>query len=343
MEEKYLKILRDFKCHEKSLAESGVFNKDIHQKYKALKPFYILARELQKIDQELNEIKELKEDVEMRALYEEEASALKAKYEEVRRLLDEALSKSPFEGRPIMVEIRAGTGGKEAGLFAADLFKMYQKLAESVPLKIEVFSIHPIEIGGIKEVVFEASGDKAYFFFRFEGGVHRVQRVPLTEASGRIHTSSASVAVYPEPDEVEVNINPADLKIDTYRSSGKGGQHVNKTDSAVRITHTPTGIVASCQEERSQNQNKRKAMKMLQAKIYDKKQQIAREDRASVVRSQVGSAARSEKIRTYNFSQNRVTDHRIKFTLYNLEEFMEGKIEQMTQKLWEKLASTADF
>ncbi|MBU4134232.1 PCRF domain-containing protein, partial [bacterium] len=177
------------------------------------------------------------------------------------------------------------------------------------------------------------AGEKAYYYFRFECGVHRVQRIPSTESGGRIHTSAASVAVYPEPEEVDIKIEPADLRIDTYRSSGKGGQHVNKTDSAVRITHIPTGAVASCQNERSQFQNKTKAMTMLKAKIYEKQAATSAESTNDIVRSQVGSADRSEKIRTYNFPQNRVTDHRIKFTIYNLAEFMEGRIAAMTEKM----------
>ncbi|MCD6311124.1 MAG: peptide chain release factor 1 [Elusimicrobia bacterium] len=337
MEQKHLKIVRDFEELEKSLSESVSFDPEIHGRYKKLKPFYPTAARLVKIEKELAELEAMKNDDEMELLYEEEKAALKAEYEKNASDLAALLSKSPFEGKPVIVEIRAGTGGLEAGLFAGDLFKMYQKAAEIYGLKLKIFSVHPTPMGGVKEAVFEVTGEKAYYYFRFEGGVHRVQRIPATESGGRIHTSAASVAVYPEPEEVDIKIDPSDLRIDTYRSSGKGGQHVNKTDSAVRITHIPTGAVSSCQNERSQFQNKTKAMTMLRAKIYEKQAASAAESTNDIVRSQVGSADRSEKIRTYNFPQNRVTDHRIKFTIYNLSGFMEGRIEAMTAKLLSEL------
>ncbi|MDO9514384.1 MAG: peptide chain release factor 1 [Elusimicrobiota bacterium] len=338
MEQKHLKIVRDFEELEKSLAESTAFDPEIHGRYKKLKPFYPSAARLVQIEKDLGGLDAMKDDEEMSLLYEEEKNALKAEYKKVRGELAALLSKSPFEGKPVIVEVRAGTGGLEAGLFAGDLFKMYQKAAEIYGLKLKIFSIHSTPMGGVKEAVFEVSGENAYSYFRFEAGVHRVQRIPATESGGRIHTSAASVAVYPEPEEVDLKIEPADLRIDTYRSSGKGGQHVNKTDSAVRITHIPTGAVASCQNERSQFQNKAKAMTMLKAKIYERRASDAAESTADIVRNQVGSADRSEKIRTYNFPQNRVTDHRIKFTIYNLTEFMEGRISAMTEKLNEELA-----
>ncbi|MEA2082613.1 MAG: peptide chain release factor 1 [Elusimicrobiota bacterium] len=333
MEQKHLKIVRDFEELEKNLAESPSFNPEIHGRYKKLKPFYPDAARLVRIEKELAELESMKDDAEMAPLYEEEKNALKAEYARVGQKLTALLSKSPFEGRPVIVEIRAGTGGLEAGLFAGDLFKMYQKAAEIYGLKFKVFSIHPTPMGGVKEAVFETRGKRAYYYFRFEGGVHRVQRIPTTESGGRIHTSAASVAVYPEPEEVDIKIDPSDLRVDTYRSSGKGGQHVNKTDSAVRITHIPTGAVASCQNERSQFQNKTVAMAMLKAKIYEAQAERAAASTNDIVRSQVGKADRSEKIRTYNFPQNRVTDHRIKFTLHNLSEFMDGRIAVMTEKL----------
>ena len=337
MEQKYLKIVTDFEELEKSLAEAVSFNPEIHGRYKKLKPFYPDAARLVKIDRELEELESMKNDAEMASLYAEEKAELEAEYEKVRTNLVALLSKSPFEGQPVIVEIRAGTGGLEAGLFAGDLFKMYQKATEIYDLKLKIFSLHSTPMGGVKEVVFEVTGEKAYYYFRFEGGVHRVQRIPSTESGGRIHTSAASVAVYPEPEEVDIKIDPSDLRIDTYRSSGKGGQHVNKTDSAVRITHIPTGAVSSCQNERSQFQNKMTAMTMLKAKIYEKQAASAAASTNDIVRSQVGSADRSEKIRTYNFPQNRVTDHRIKFTIYNLSEFMEGRIVAMTDKLLAEL------
>jgi len=321
LDAKYSKIISDFKELQKRLT-SDFSNKDIHKQYKQLEPLYNAVMKLKRVEGELEKIQELKDDKELQELYRDEVMALQSRSEIIRKELKEKFLKSPFEGRPIIVEIRSGTGGKEAGIFAADLFRMYQKMAESHGIKIEIFQVHPIDMGGIKEVVFESSGKFAYYFFRFEGGVHRVQRIPATESSGRIHTSAASVAVYPEPEEVEVKIAPADLRIDTYRASGKGGQHVNKTDSAVRITHIPTGLVTSCQEERSQGQNKRKAMKMLKARIYEHQLASAQESVKNVVRAQVGQGDRSEKIRTYNFPQSRVTDHRIKFTVHNLSDFM---------------------
>ena len=337
MEAKYLKIINDFKELEKRLT-SDFSNRDIHKQYKQLEPRYNAVMKLKQIEGELEKNQELKDDAELQELYRDEVAALRGRAELIKKELEEKFFKSPFEGRPIIVEIRAGTGGKEAGIFAADLFRMYQKMTESHGIKIEIFQIHSIDMGGIKEVVFESSGKFAYYFFRFEGGVHRVQRIPATESSGRIHTSAASVAVYPEPEDVEVRIEPSDLRIDTYRSSGKGGQHVNKTDSAVRITHIPTGIVTSCQDERSQGQNKRKAMKMLKARIYEQQLASAQESMKNVIRAQVGAGDRSEKIRTYNFPQNRVTDHRIKFTVYNLAGFMDGEMDEVTKKLWEGLA-----
>lgn len=338
MDQKYLKIVADFEELEKALADTAAFDPEVHAKYKKLKPFYTFAARMKKIEEDLADLEGMKDDPEMKALYDDELAALTSEYDEVQTSLKAELSKSPFEGKPIIMEIRAGTGGLEASLFAGDLFKMYQKAVEINGLKMEVFSLHSTPMGGIKEIVFEVKGPKAYYFFRFEAGVHRVQRIPSTESGGRIHTSAASVAVYPEPDAVDFKIDPSDLRIDTYRASGKGGQHVNKTDSAVRITHIPTGAVAACQDERSQFQNKTKAMTMLKAKIYEQQIADAAANTADIVRKQVGSADRSEKIRTYNFPQNRVTDHRIKFTIHNLGEFLEGKISAMAEKLWESLA-----
>ncbi len=336
MEDKYLKIISDFKTIEEELKKG--FNPEISRKYKKLKPLYDRVSSLRKIEEEMAKLDSLKNDPEMCELYEEEMEKLSARAGKLKEEINHEISRSPFEGRPIIVEIRAGTGGEEAGIFAADLFRMYQKMAEKNGIKIEVFSAHATDMGGIKEIVFEAKGEKAFYFFRFEGGVHRVQRIPITESGGRIHTSAASVAVFPEPDEVEIQINPVDLRIDTFRASGKGGQHVNKTDSAVRITHIPTGIVASCQDERSQTQNKQKAMRILRSRLYEK--QVAAEQKRleNVRRNQIGTADRSEKIRTYNFPQNRVTDHRIKFTIYSLSNFMDGDIATMTEKLWAELA-----
>ncbi|RKY41546.1 MAG: peptide chain release factor 1 [Candidatus Makaraimicrobium thalassicum] len=250
--------------------------------------------------------------------------AMEAKKKE----LEELLLEEDVEdySRNVIMEIRAGTGGVEAGLFAADLYRMYTKYAEDKGWKISVMSLSESERGGIKEIVFSVEGHSVFRFLRFEMGTHRVQRVPETEASGRIHTSAATVAVLPEADDVEVDIKIQDLKIDVYRSSGAGGQHVNVTDSAVRITHLPTGIVVSCQDERSQYKNRTKAMRVLKARILERKQQVQRKEISEKRRKQVGSGDRSEKVRTYNFPENRVTDHRINLTVYNLANIMEGKI-----------------
>ncbi|MBU1495126.1 MAG: peptide chain release factor 1 [Actinobacteria bacterium] len=239
----------------------------------------------------------------------------------------------PDDDRPAIVEIRAGTGGEEATLFAADLFRMYSKFAERKGFKLEILTSNRTDLGGLKEVTFSLEAEGAFGAMRFEGGVHRVQRVPTTEASGRIHTSAASVAVLPEVEEVEVELNRDDLKVDVFRSSGPGGQSVNTTDSAVRLTHLPTGIVVQCQDERSQLKNKAKAMKVMLAKIQDLERQEREEELTAVRRSMVSTGDRSAKIRTYNFPQGRITDHRIGLTLYSLDRFMEGEIDDMLEAL----------
>jgi len=249
---------------------------------------------------------------------------------ELRELL---LPSDPLDNRPAVVEIRAGTGGDEAGLFAADLFRMYSRFADERGWKVEVISTSDGALGGLKEVVFVVRGRDAYGFLRYESGVHRVQRVPVTESSGRIHTSAASVAVLPEAEEVDVEIDPSDLKIDVFRSSGPGGQSVNTTDSAVRITHGPTGLVVSCQDEKSQHKNKAKALKVLRSRLLDMRVASQEADRARERRLQVGTGDRSAKIRTYNFAQNRVTDHRIGLTLHRLENILAGDLEEVVDAL----------
>ena len=250
--------------------------------------------------------------------------------EELKVLL---LPKDPNDDKNVMVEIRGGAGGDEAALFAGDLFRMYSMYADTHKWKTEVLNISEIGIGGIKEVTFMIEGEGAYSRLKFESGVHRVQRVPETESSGRIHTSTVTVAVLPEVDEVEVEINPEDLQIDTYRSSGAGGQHVNKTESAIRITHIPTGIVVACQDERSQHKNKDAAMKVLRSRLYDMMEQERNASIAADRKSQVGTGDRSERIRTYNFPQGRITDHRIGLTLYKLEQFMNGDLDDIIDAL----------
>ncbi len=250
--------------------------------------------------------------------------------EELKILL---LPKDPNDEKNVIMEIRGGAGGDEAALFAGDLFRMYCMYADSKRWKTEVLNLSEIGIGGIKEVTFMLEGEGAYSRLKFESGVHRVQRVPETESSGRIHTSTVTVAVLPEVDEVEVEINPEDLQIDTYRSSGAGGQHVNKTESAIRITHLPTGIVVACQDERSQHKNREAAMKMLRSRLYDKMEQERSASIAADRKSQVGTGDRSERIRTYNFPQGRITDHRIGLTLYKLEQVMNGDLDEIIDAL----------
>jgi peptide chain release factor 1 len=250
--------------------------------------------------------------------------------EELKLLL---LPKDTRDERNVIMEIRAGAGGEEAALFASDLYRMYTRYAENQGWKCQILSANVTGIGGFKEVIFEVKGEGAYSRMKYESGVHRVQRVPITESSGRIHTSTATVAVLPEVEEVEVEIAPEDIRIDVYRSSGPGGQHMQKTSSAVRITHLPTGIVVTCESQRSQFQNKARAMAILRARLYEMEERKRREERGEVRRSQVGKGERAEKIRTYNFPQNRVTDHRIGLTLYRLEEILDGDLDVFIEEL----------
>jgi peptide chain release factor 1 len=273
-------------------------------------------------------------DSELRALAEEELPQLQARLEQLEpRLRQLLLPKDPRDARDVIVEIRAGTGGEEAGLFAADLYRMYNRYAEQHGWKTELVSTHTTGIGGYKEVIFEIKGKGAFSRLKFESGVHRVQRVPITESSGRIHTSTATVAVLPEVDEVEVHIDPKDLEIDVYCSSGPGGQHMQKNATAVRITHKPTGMVVSCENERSQTQNKMRALAVLRARLYEMEQQKQASEVAEARRAQVGTGERSEKIRTYNFPQNRVTDHRIGVSLHRLPSVLDGELDPFIDEL----------
>lgn len=274
------------------------------------------------------------DDAAMREMIHEELSELSAKEHELSEQLKVMLlPKDPNDDKDVIIEVRAGTGGEEAALFGADLLRMYTRYAERHGYKAELMNENYTEKGGVKEVVLSLQGKGAYSRMKFESGVHRVQRVPETESQGRIHTSAATVAVLPEAEDVEVEINPNDLQIDTYRSGGAGGQHVNKTESAIRITHIPTGLVVQCQDERSQHKNRDKAMRVLKSRLLELYQSKAAEAEADERKSQVGSGDRSERIRTYNFPQSRVTDHRIGLTLYKLEAFLDGDMDEVIDAL----------
>lgn len=274
------------------------------------------------------------QDEDLRSLAETELEDIQEKLEKVEfELKALLLPKDPNDEKNIIMEIRAGTGGEEAALFAADLFRMYLGYAQKKGWKVEIVSSNPTGLGGFKEIIFIVEGKGAYSRLKFESGVHRVQRVPITESSGRIHTSTATVAVLPEMEEIEVEIDPKDLRIETFRSGGAGGQHVNKTESGVRITHIPSGIVVQCQDERSQHQNREKAMKVLRARLYEYYQREKENEIASQRRQQVGTGERSEKIRTYNFPQRRVTDHRINYSSFQLEEVLSGELDEFIDRL----------
>ncbi|MCG6917082.1 MAG: peptide chain release factor 1 [Deltaproteobacteria bacterium] len=293
-------------------------------------------RKYKKLSGRLDDNRELLDDSdpEIRQLAKEDSNELQRQLDDLEEELRELLTPTdPNDEKNVIFEIRAGTGGDEAALFAADLFRMYTRYAELMNWKVDVLSSHVTGIGGFKEVIFSIAGHRAYSRLKYESGVHRVQRVPTTEAQGRIHTSAVTVAVLPEAEEVEVDIEPSDLRIDVFRSSGPGGQSVNTTDSAVRITHLPTGLVVTCQDEKSQHKNKAKALKVLRARLLDAMQEEQREKTAEDRKSQVGSGDRSERIRTYNFPQNRVTDHRINLTLYKLEEILQGYINPIIDSL----------
>ena len=312
--------------------------KNLMKEYKTLSPLIEKYREYVKAQNNFQEAKELLDngglDKDFKEVVQEEYDENKSKMEEltneIRILL---LPTDPNDEKNVIVEIRGGAGGEEAALFANSLFRMYSMYAEAKGWKTEILNLNATELGGIKEISFSIEGEGAYSRLKFESGVHRVQRVPETESSGRIHTSTVTVAVLPEAEEVEFEINPTDLQIDTYRAGGAGGQHVNKTESAIRITHLPTGVVVECQDERSQYKNKDKAMKILRSRLYEAKMREHNEKIASERKSQVGTGDRSERIRTYNFPQGRLTDHRIGLTLYRLEENLNGNLDELIDAL----------
>lgn len=326
-----------------SLMDADVINdqdryKKLMKEYKTLTPLVEKFREYKKAEAEFSEAKEMlnesgldKDLKEMAQLQYDESKELIAAYTEELKIL--LLPKDPDDDRSVIMEIRGGAGGDEAALFANSLFRMYNMYAQLKGWKVEVVNANPTELGGYKEISFSIEGEGAYAKLKYESGVHRVQRVPETETQGRIHTSTITVAVLPEMEEVDVEINPADLEFQTYRSSGAGGQHINKTESAIRIIHHPTGVVVECQEERSQYKNKDKAMKMLYSKLYEAKLNEQTSKIAAERKIQVGTGDRSERIRTYNFPQSRVTDHRIGLTLYKLEQFMNGDCDEIFDAL----------
>ncbi len=350
IEEQFEKINCEL-CNPDVINNQGKYKK-LMREMKRLAPITEKYKEYKSAVQTLNEADEMLADSEIdrefkKLLTEEKESAKK----EMDRLTEELkillLPKDPNDDKNVIIEIRSGAGGEESALFANSLFRMYSMYAESKGFKTEILSSQDTGLGGFKEISFMIEGEGAYSRFKFESGVHRVQRVPETESSGRIHTSTVTVAVLPEAEEVDIEINPTDLQIDTYRSSGAGGQHVNKTESAIRITHIPTGTVVECQDERSQHKNKEKAMKILRSRILEQETRRRHDEIAGDRKAQVGTGDRSERIRTYNFPQGRVSDHRIGLTLYKLEQILNGDLDEMIDALItadtaEKLKASAE-
>ena len=311
--------------------------RNLSKEYARVEPVVKLFNEFEALNEEISSTEEMvnDDDPDIRQMGEEELGPLSERREAlVLELQKSLIPPDPHDDANVYLEIRAGTGGDEAAIFAGDLFRMYSRYAETVGWKIEVITAREGEHGGYKEIISRVTGNSIFAKLKFESGAHRVQRVPATESQGRIHTSACTVAVLPEPDEVEeIEINPADLRVDTYRASGAGGQHVNKTDSAVRLTHIPSGIVVECQDERSQHKNRARAMSLLQARLLDTQVAAQEAEHAEKRRLLVGSGDRSERIRTYNYPQGRVTDHRINLTLYKLDEIIEGDLDQVIDPL----------
>jgi peptide chain release factor 1 len=345
LEEKLDKLVDNYKKLNSKLSDPEVINDSEkyqkllkkHAKLKKIVEKYKEYKEAKAGIEEAEEMIELEDDPEMQALFEEEIAELQPKKEKLEEKLPiMLLPDDPNDEKNVIVEIRAGAGGDEASLFAADLYRMYTRYAEGRGWKVEIMSANESGSGGFKEMIFTIEGTDIFKYLKYESGVHRVQRVPSTESSGRIHTSTATVAVLPEAEEVDVEINSNDLTIDTFRSSGPGGQSVNTTDSAIRITHKPTGLTVSCQDEKSQHKNKSKAMRILRARLQEKKEQEKQQERAEARKSQVGTGDRSEKIRTYNFPQGRVSDHRINLTIHQLDKILDGELDPVIEALIEE-------
>jgi peptide chain release factor 1 len=339
-----LKLLNDqFEEVEKKLSDSSITAnqkeyKELTKQYAYLRPLAEKYVQYSKLLNDIKDTEELKksEDAEIKEMafidYNDLLEKQSKMESEIKVLL---VPMDPNENKNIIMEIRAGTGGDEAALFVGDLYRMYTRFAERKGWRYEILDSNPTGLGGYKEVIFEINGDRIWYYLKFERGTHRVQRVPETEASGRVHTSAVTVAVLPEAEEIDVEIKTEELRIDTYRASGAGGQHVNKTDSAIRITHLPTGLVVVCQDERSQMKNRAKAFKLLRAKLYERKVLEQEKQLSNERKQQIGSGDRSEKIRTYNFPQNRITDHRIGYSVYNITEVMDGDLYELVNKLIE--------
>jgi peptide chain release factor 1 len=330
VEQKYLEIQQNLSKPEISPTEIHQFSKELSD----LDEIIEMYRKYKSTVEEVEKNRSLLKDEDLGELAQEELDQLIPERDELEnqlRLL--LLPKDPNDGKNVFLEIRAGTGGDEAALFAGDLFRMYSRFAEEKRWKVDVINISETGVGGIKEVIASIEGKNVYSKLKYESGVHRVQRVPTTETSGRIHTSTATVAILAEPDDVEVEIDEKDLKVDTYRASGPGGQHVNKTDSAIRITHLPTGIVVQCQDERSQHKNRAHAMRMLKAKLFEIEEEKKQSEFADERKTQVGTGERSEKIRTYNFRDGRITDHRINLTLYKIDAILSGELDELIEAL----------
>jgi len=334
VEKRFLE-LEELLGNPKIIQDRNLYQKYI-QKHAELNKIVTVYRNYKQTLKNLEDSKELLKDAdpEIKNLAREEVNTLIVEKEKQEDELKELLMpKDPLDEKNVLIEIRAGTGGEEASLFANDLFRMYSRYAENRSWKVEIMNHHTTGVGGLKEIVAMIHGKKAYNRFKYESGTHRVQRVPTTETQGRIHTSAVTVAVLPEAEEVEVHIDPGEIKVDVYRSTGPGGQSVNTTDSAVRITHLPTGLVVTCQDEKSQLKNKNRAMKVLRARLLDNEIRAQNAKRSEERKSQIGSGDRSERIRTYNFPQGRVTDHRIGLTLYKLESIMQGDIDDIIDQL----------